>query len=191
LRFLYKFFHICASGTRSVNYRHICLLLLILVAPTRFSATGVKAQSVHPVLVSFDGAGTATGNRSSGDLGAYSISADGRYIVFSSDASDLVPNDANGQTDVFVRDMATGVTRLVSATPTGVSGNSTSWGGSISGNGRYVLFTSHASDLILNDTNGAADVFVRDLQTDTTRLVSRDRTNATGGNAVQRGELRC
>ena len=181
MRSLYKFFHICASGPRSVNYQHICLLLLILVAPTRFSATSVKAQSVHPVLVSLNSAGTGTGNRSSGDLGAYRISADGRYIVFSSDASDLVPNDTNAWTDVFVRDMATGVTRLVSVTPTGVSGDYTSWGAGISGNGRYVFFTSLASDLILNDTNGAADVYVRDLQTDTTRLVSRDRTNTKSG----------
>ncbi|HEV2798884.1 MAG TPA: Calx-beta domain-containing protein [Pyrinomonadaceae bacterium] len=126
-------------------------------------------------------AGTATGNRSSGDSGDYRISADGRYIVFSSDASDIVPNDTNVWPDVFVRDMATGVTRLVSVTQTGVSGNHSSWGAIISGNGRYVLFNSFASDFILSDTNGTADVYVRDLQTDTTRLVSRDRTNTKSG----------
>ena len=181
MRTLSKLFNIFTLDARLVNYRLACLLLFVLVALTHFSATSVTAQFVHPVLVSFNSAGTATGNRSSGESGTYRISADGRYIVFYSEASDLVSNDTNAWGDVFVRDMATGVTRLVSATPTGASGNRSSIGGIISGNGRYVLFTSHAGDLVSNDTNGAADVYVRDLQTNTTTLVSIDQTNTRSG----------
>jgi hypothetical protein len=139
------------------------------------------AQSVHPALVSFNSAGTATGNRSSGEPGTYSVSADGRYVAFTSDASDLVPNDSNASTDVYVRDMATGVTRLVSATPGGASGNRTSGAAIISGNGRYVAFTSFADNLVPNDTNSSPDAYVRDLQTNTTTLVSIDRTNTKSG----------
>ncbi|PYS92782.1 MAG: hypothetical protein DMF64_07960 [Acidobacteria bacterium] len=181
MRPLSRLFRISTAVARPVNYRFVCLLLFTLVALTHFSAASVTAQSVHPVLVSFNSAGTATGNHSSGESGTYSISADGRYIAFMSDASDLVPNDANASTDVFVRDMTTGITRLVSATPSGASGNRSSIGGIISGNGRYVVFISFATDLVSNDTNTSEDVYVRDLQTNTTTLVSIDRTNTKSG----------
>ena len=120
------------------------------------------------------------------------ISANGRFVVFATAASDLVANDTNGTTDVFVRDLETDTTTLVSVNRFGTdSGNGESGGGSvntfyyktiISADGRFVAFTSSASDLVANDANGRPDVFVRDLQTGTTTLVSVNRLGANSGN---------
>jgi Tol biopolymer transport system component len=111
----------------------------------------------------------ATGNAKSHEP---SISADGRYIAFTSGASDLVPSDASKLSDVFVRDMVVGSTTLISATPAGPAGNGQSIGPSISADGRVVAFTSTAQNLVAGDTNAASDVFVRDMVTQTSRLVS-------------------
>src|SRR5262249_34006220 len=100
------------------------------------------------------------------------ISADGRFVAFTSSAVNLVPNDTNNASDVFVRDVQAGPTTLVSATPPGASGNGYSDAPVMTADGRYVAFESYASDLVPNDTNNASDVFVRDLQTGTTTLVS-------------------
>lgn len=103
------------------------------------------------------------------------VSADGRYVVFSSYATDLVANDTNGQRDVFVRDTATGRTTLASVGVGGIQGNQESRQGSISADGRFVAFTSSASNLLPGDTNNSPDVFVRDLRTGRTTLVSVGR----------------
>jgi hypothetical protein len=101
------------------------------------------------------------------------LSDDGNRASFVSSASNLTATDSNGAvTDVFVRDIAAGTTTLVSASTGGGSGNGQSFGASISGNGRYVVFESSASDLVAGDTNGVSDIFVRDLQTNTTTRVS-------------------
>ncbi len=126
----------------------------------------------------------------SGFSSSPSVSADGRYVAFMSDAPDLVPGDANGTSDIFVRDVSAGTTTLVSVNSAGTAtGNGFSYGPSISADGRYVAFTSYASDLVPGDTNGFGDVFVRDLLTGTTRLVSANRAgtasaNGFSGNAV-------
>jgi Tol biopolymer transport system component len=106
------------------------------------------------------------------------ISADGRYVAFVSDATNLVPGDTNGVEDVFVRDLQTGTTRRVSVTNKGGQGNSHSYAPAISANGRYVAFDSEASNLVLGDTNHESDVFVRDLKAGTTRRVSVSSTGA-------------
>ena len=82
-----------------------------------------------------------------------SISADGRFVAFSSSASNLVPDDINGIPDVFVRDRQTGTTRRVSVGPGGVQGNSSSFDPAISADGRFVAFISAASNLVPGDTN--------------------------------------
>ena len=101
-----------------------------------------------------------------------SISADGRYVAFASVASNLVANDTNGTTDVFVRDRQAGTTRRVSISSTGTQGNGGSYYPSISADGRYVAFESDATNLVASDTNGTTDIFVRDRQAGTTRRVS-------------------
>jgi Tol biopolymer transport system component len=136
------------------------------------------------------------GSQSSGgavaDLGAGSIqtaivqpavSDDGRFVVFASEASNLAPGDSNAVADLFVRDRTTNETKLVSAAVDGSAGDQASGdsnsslthtGYAISGNGRYVAFLSAATNLISGqtDTNGLTDLFVRDLQGNTTSLVT-------------------
>ena len=100
------------------------------------------------------------------------MSDDGRHVAYDSDASNLVPEDTNGAADVFVHDRTTGRTRRVSVANDGGQGDRESHFGSISDDGRYVAFTSAATNLVADDTNGASDVFVHDRTTRTTRRVS-------------------
>ncbi len=111
------------------------------------------------------------------------ISADGRYVAFISLASNLVSGDTNGYEDVFVHDRQTGTTTRVSVASDGTQGNNFSGGPSISDDGRYVAFYSHASNLVSDDTNGAHDIFVHDLQTGTTTRVSV-ASDGTQGNSI-------
>ena len=115
-----------------------------------------------------------------------SVSAEGRYVAFMSVATNLVRNDRNGVMDIFVKDMKTNRLRLVSVGPDYARANGESGDGlasvSISASGRYVAFPSWASNLIANDRNGAEDVFVRDLRTDSTIRASRGLlAEANGG----------
>jgi Tol biopolymer transport system component len=120
-------------------------------------------------LVSVNLSGTAGGN---GDSWPCGVSADGRYALFESSASDLVAGDTNGVADAFVRDLLAGTTLLVSVSTNGGSANGASRNPVMTPDGRYVAFVSDASNLVPNDTNGIADVFVRDLQAQATTLVS-------------------
>jgi RHS repeat-associated protein len=118
----------------------------------------------------------STGNAQSNHA---SISADGRYLVFDSTATNLVANDTNAVSDVFIRDRFTGTTSLVSATATGTAGNGSSSDPDISADGRWVTFRSQASNFVSGDANGASwDIFVKDLQTGAIERVS---TTAAGG----------
>lgn len=116
------------------------------------------------------GLGGIAGNGASGDP---SISADGRFIAFVSSAGNLVANDTNFASDVFVRDRQTGTTTRVSVSSAGVQANNSSFNPSISADGRWVSFESHAANMIATgDTNNGADVFLHDRQTGTTRRVN-------------------
>ena len=140
-------------------------------------------------LASVNLAGTGSGNGkllfSEGDISSIRpplLSADGRFVVFESQADDLVANDTNGTRDVFVRDLVGGTTTLVSVNRTGIgSGNGTSTAGGISADGRFVTFDSLASDVVANDTNGTRDVFVRDLLAGTTTLLSANSAGSGTG----------
>ncbi len=90
-----------------------------------------------------------------------SISADGRFVAFSSFATNLVPGDTNEGYDAFVHDRETGETRRVSVSSSGVEGNRPSHLGAISADGRFVAFDSRATSLISGDTNRRSDIFVR------------------------------
>jgi Tol biopolymer transport system component len=111
---------------------------------------------------------------------APAVSGDGRYVVFASDAANLVPVDTNGRRDIFLRDTAAGTTARVSVTPTGAQGNGASQAPVVSADGRYVAFESDAANLMPNDTNGSVDVFVRDTVAGTTTLVSVAAGGAQG-----------
>jgi len=113
-----------------------------------------------------------------------SISADGRYGAFASNARWITSDASNGVMGVFVRDFLSGGTRLVSLSTNGLSnGNKASFEPTISGDGRFVAFTSLASNLVPIDGNGFSDVFVRDLFTGNTKLVSIRTTGDGSGNS--------
>ncbi len=115
---------------------------------------------------------STAGDKPDSISGVARISGDGRHVVFQSWGAGLDPRDTNTEPDVFLHNRATGVTELVSVTSAGVSGNGASMGFAVSADGRYVSFTSYASDLLPGDTNEVPDDFVRDLRTGVTRLVS-------------------
>ena len=112
------------------------------------------------------------GGGANGPSGSPAPSADGRYVTFHSDASNLVADDVNGTRDIFLRDRATGVTELVSVSSTGEQANGRSTNPWLSGDGRFVLFLSSASSLVADDTNRKIDAFVRDRLLGTTVRVS-------------------
>jgi len=111
------------------------------------------------------------------------ISADGRYVAFFSEATNLVESDTNGVTDTFVRDRLAGTTERVSVSSAGAEGNGASYWPSISADGRYVAFHADADNLVEGDTNGAADVFVRDREAGATERVSVSTAGAEGNGA--------
>jgi Tol biopolymer transport system component len=120
------------------------------------------------------------GNQSNGDSDWTSISADGRFVAFESDASNLVPGDTNSHTDVFVHDRETGSTRRVSVSSDGSEGNGDSEYASISADGGLVAFSSAASNLVRGDSNGTNDIFVRDRTIRRTRRVSVSSAGSEG-----------
>ena len=99
-----------------------------------------------------------------GNLGSHtpSISGNGRFVAFYSEASNFVPGDANNREDVFVHDRKKGTTTCASLDSAGTIGNNDSVNPSISSNGRFVAFQSSASNLVPGDGNGASDIFIRD-----------------------------
>ena len=123
---------------------------------------------------------TSAGTQVHGFTGYPWLSADGRYVVFESFASDLVPGDTNGHQDVFVRDRLLGLTERISVGPGGVQANANCGGGGISADGRYVAFYSRASNLVTGDTNMTDDAFVRDRLLGITERVSVDSSGAQG-----------
>jgi Tol biopolymer transport system component len=126
------------------------------------------------------------GTQGNGPSYGRSISADGRFVAFSSLASNLVSGDTNETDDVFVHDRATGQTILVSRTPDGSTGNGSSTTPWLAADGRLVVFQSSASNLVAGDDNSARDIFVHDLNTQqTTRVsVASNRTEANGSSSV-------
>ena len=130
-------------------------------------AGAAAAQSTE--IASLSSAG-AQGNDAS--LHESALSADGRWLVFQSEASNLVPGDGNLERDIFLRDRLTGTTTRVSVSTAGAQANGSSYGPAISGDGRFVAFESDASNLVAGDTNSARDIFLRDTQAGTTTRVS-------------------
>jgi hypothetical protein len=100
------------------------------------------------------------------------ISAHGALVSFHSRAPALVPRDSNEANDVFLRDRRTGSLRMVSRSRGGGAGNGNSLEASLSGNGRYVLYYSEASNLVREDTNDSADAFLYDRRTGRNTRVS-------------------
>ena len=147
------------------------LVLVVVAAVSILLMTPHDALSImYTTRASVDSAG----NEGNGNSYDSSISADGRYIAFQSDSSNLVSGDTNGAYDIFVHDRQTGETTRVSVDSSGNEANAGSYEPFISADGRYVVFDSIATNLIAGDTNNFQDVFVHDRQTGQTTRVSVD-----------------
>ncbi|HTL59763.1 MAG TPA: hypothetical protein VL361_29095, partial [Candidatus Limnocylindrales bacterium] len=120
-------------------------------------------------LVNANLSGTSGGNADSFPV---DISPDGRYALFESSASNLTPNDTNNSSDVFLRDLLSDTTVLVSTSTNNAPGNGASRNSAMTPDARYVTFVSAANNLVAGDNNRIPDVFLRDLQAGTTLLVS-------------------
>ncbi len=155
------------SGLRGRGW-HILLFAIVLGGTSSAQLTKRVSKSSSEVP------GNDDSNAGGGDR---CVSADGRFVVFSSRATDLVPGDTNGAWDVFVHDRQTGTTERVSVATGGAQADYDSSGASISADGRFIAFVSGADDLVAGDTNALGDIFVRDRQLATTERV----TVATGG----------
>jgi Tol biopolymer transport system component len=123
---------------------------------------------------------SSTGTQSDGVSYNTTISADGHQVGFASEATTLVPGDANANTDAFVHDLKTHKTRLVSVSSSGVRGDSSTSEPSISADGRYVGFASFSTNLVSGDTNAQQDVFLRDLKLHKTKRLSVSSSGAQG-----------
>jgi Tol biopolymer transport system component len=121
---------------------------------------------------------SSAGDQADGQSFEPSISGDGRYVAFGSDATNLVPGDTNGASDIFVFDCQTGTIERISVDGAGNEANGVSFAPSISGDGRYVAFGSLAANLVPGDTNGWVDIFVFDRQT---QAIERVSVTAAGG----------
>ncbi len=122
----------------------------------------------------------AAGTQGNGASGSPAISADGRFVSFSSAATNLVPGDGNDVDDVFVRDRQTAVTDRASVDSLGAEADAASFESSVSDDGVVVAFRSTATNLVVNDTNAADDIFVHDRQTGATERVSVDSSGTEG-----------
>ncbi|HVU24052.1 MAG TPA: Ig-like domain-containing protein [Opitutus sp.] len=138
---------------------------LINLLPSNFASTALVSHATDVT--------TSASNYSDNP----SISADGRYVAFASDSTNLVSSDTNGKRDIFIYDSQTTLVRRLSLSQQGTAGNGASNNPAISGNGRYVAFASTATNLIVGDTNGFSDIYVVDV---ITGLISRVSVT-TGG----------
>lgn len=155
-------------------------LVACLAAYTHQAVVYAQSNATNPspekITVTLDGqpVGTPTTQY------AYrpAVSGDGRYVAFQSRATNLVAGATNGMMGIYVRDQLAGITSEVSVSSNGDQPNSDSSGASISKDGRYVAFTSTASNLVAGDTNSASDVFIHDRFLHTTRRVSTSSLGA-------------
>lgn len=123
------------------------------------------------------------GSEANGPSGEATMSENGRFVAFVSEATNLVAGDTNGLADVFVHDLKSGATRRVSVASDGSEANGISTNATFSTDGRYVTFFSSASNLVADDVNGVFDVFVRDLKTGTTTRASVGASGNEGNGA--------
>ncbi len=118
-------------------------------------------------------------------VGAFSMSGDGRYVVFESESTNLSSADVDATRDIFLRDTVAGTTTLISVSSSGTKGNGTSSSPQISTDGRYITYVSAATNLVSGDTNGLSDIFLFDRVTGTTTRVNKTDSGSefTNGNS--------
>lgn len=128
---------------------------------------------------------TSAGVQSASESRVPAISGDGRFVAFESAASDLVPGDTNGVTDIFVHDRQTGALERVSVASDGTEANAESHNASLSDDGRFVAFESVSWELVPADNNERTDIFVYDRTNDVIEIVSESQSNeAANGHSI-------
>ena len=137
-----------------------------------------------------DGSVFVASSNSEGDLGnsfsrSASISDDGRFVAFSSQATNLSPDDTDTRTDIYVKDTLTGAITLASVNTSGIKSNGSSYAPSISGNGQFIAFHSRATNLATSDSDTSDDIYVRDLINETTTLVTVNTAGMKANGASQ------
>jgi Tol biopolymer transport system component len=159
----------------------LAISLLLLLDAALSLSLAQNSDTTTRVSVATDG------SQANGPSSQASVSGDGRYVAFVSQASNLVVSDTNGVQDVFVHDRQTGQTSRVSLSSGGDQADGASSQPAISADGRFIAFVSAAANLVADDTNGADDIFVHDRQTGRTVRVSVTKEGGQGdlfGNAA-------
>jgi Tol biopolymer transport system component len=139
------------------------LIAVCLFAPA-VATTGAQARAASTSRITPNANG-ATPATSVPDTTSPQLSLDGRWIAFSSDATNLTAGDTNRAADVFVKDLKTSRLTRASVTASGAQANGASYSPSLSVDGRWLAFASTATNLVSGDTNGFADIFLRDMTT--------------------------
>ena len=182
----------CRHGTISADGRTVVFTSAATNAANGPDANGtaedvyrfdVPSAAVSRVSVATDGRQPPDGSSF-----APTVSADGRYIAFSSTAPldgvvATTPPGSRPMVNVYMRDLTLSVTTRVSMRPDGALPNGSSYDAAISGDGRWVAFVSDASDLVRDDRNRAPDVFLFDAKSRTTELVSRSEAGGSANGA--------
>ncbi len=155
------------------SYLRLAKAFFVISSVFAFSIPIVKAAPADMMRIT-----EIPATQPNGHSGFPVMTADGRFVVFSSASNTMVEGDANHQSDVFIYDHNDDSIELVSVSSSEVQGNANSGGGDIeqfsdvSSDGRFVVFASGASNLVAGDTNSSTDIFVRDRNLGTTERVN-------------------
>ncbi len=161
-------------------YALMFLLLIVslglIISGCGSSGGGGLSLPTEITLISIN----ATDSTESDDASYYaSINANGRYVAFTSDSDLLMDEDTNGQSDIFIYDGSTETLQLISNAADGAQGNNGSYNPSVNADGKFVAFESEASTLVTGDNNMTGDIFLRDVQAGTVKLISINAVDGT------------
>jgi Tol biopolymer transport system component len=161
---------------------------LVPGGPFGFSQAYLRDREINRTeLISL----ASNGGPANSYAGPDSISADGRYVAFSTDATNILPGLTTQLHRSYLRDRQAGTTSLITANSQGEAADAYSWSAQLSADGRFAAFASVAKNLVPGDTNSTSDVFVRDIAAGTTERVSlgddeSQRPTASGAPAISR-----
>ena len=157
-----------------------------------YSLSNIDTKGVPVELISSAGAGATVTRTGKGFCASGRVTPDGRHVVFAGNAADLVTNPPTAFSQVYWRDRASGQTRLVSVQPDGwTGGNGNSTAATLSSNGQWVAFASEAAGLVAGDNNGASDIFLRDMATGATTLLSAGADGQPGNGGTRPRRQQC
>lgn len=168
--------------------RGILKKILLTIFIVSFSTAGAGAQTSLQLK-------KASNSASGGDADDANyrpaVSGNGRFVVYSSDATNIIENDVNGFTDIFLYDRLNGKTELVSITSFGeqLNAGSSLFNNSVSDDGRYIAFTTTATNISFESTNGLMLAYVHDRVSGMTTLVSKSSGGAIPNSSCTRARI--